>query len=225
MPDDPMSRMIAAPRALAARLGARLAAWAGPHRTALLTDHGIFRLFWSNLHRIDDDVWRANQPSPARLRKYRKMGIRTIVSLRGETTDPTFELERETCAALGLNFVVLRGRARRMAFREELLAILDLFDTAPRPVLFHCKSGADRTGLVAALYLLDRKGASVAEAQRQLHWRFLHLRHSNTGVLDFLLAAYAADHAATGIALRPWIETVYDREALEAAWLASRGAR
>ena len=32
-------------------------------------------------------------------------------------------------------------------------AILATLDHAPKPVLIHCKNGADRTGLVGALYL------------------------------------------------------------------------
>ena len=49
------------------------------------------------------------------------------------------------------------------------------------PVLVHCKSGADRAGLFAALFLILREGATVAEAREELSPRYGHFRHAKTG--------------------------------------------
>ena len=37
---------------------------------------------------------------------------------------------------------------------EQMDEIIKLIEQAPKPILIHCESGADRTGLVSALYRL-----------------------------------------------------------------------
>ena len=88
----------------------------------------------------------------------------------------------------------------------------------------HCKSGADRAGFAAALYLMLQRGMSAEEAQGQLSWRYLHLRGAATGVLHFLLERYAAENAAAPIGFREWVETRYDPEALMAEYRSGAAA-
>ncbi len=88
----------------------------------------------------------------------------------------------------------------------------------------HCKSGADRAGFAAALYLLLQRDQPAAVAQEQLSWRYLHLRGAATGVLHFLLERYAADTAATPMAFRDWVATRYDPEALMAEYRSGGAA-
>ena len=100
---------------------------------------------------------------------------------------------------------------------HELLKLFETFRTIERPFLMHCKSGADRAGLAAALYMLAH-GASPAEARRQLSWRFLHLRHSSTGILDHVLDIYEARLAQGPIGIEDWVRDEYDRDAATAGW-------
>jgi protein tyrosine/serine phosphatase len=88
----------------------------------------------------------------------------------------------------------------------------------------HCKSGADRAGFAAALYLLLQRGATAEEARRQLSWRYLHLRGAATGVLHFMLERYQQDSAAEPMSFRTWVERRYDPAALMAAYKSSRGS-
>jgi protein tyrosine/serine phosphatase len=81
--------------------------------------------------------------------------------------------------------------------------------------VLHCKSGADRAGFVAALYLIVHEGKPVAEALRQLSVRFGHFRFSKTGILDAFFDRYRAEGEAKGIPFLAWVETIYDPEALE----------
>jgi protein tyrosine/serine phosphatase len=80
----------------------------------------------------------------------------------------------------------------------------------------HCKSGADRAGLFAALILLHREGATVAEARRQLSLRFGHVRLARTGILDAFLEAYEEQGERNGLSLRQWTEQRYDPSELAA---------
>jgi protein tyrosine phosphatase (PTP) superfamily phosphohydrolase (DUF442 family) len=188
-----------------------------------LVDHGILRTLWPNLHRVAPGVWRANQPSPARLAQFRARGIRAILNLRGSKGLSHFQLEREACARLGLTLVNVPLSAAPPAARETLLALHEVFLTIPKPFVMHCKSGADRTGIAAALYLLTVADAPLAEAARQLHWRFLHLPRGEAGVLDHMLATYGRARAESGIGALDWIRTAYDPAAIVRDYYGRKG--
>lgn len=180
-----------------------------------LVDHGILRTFWTNLFQIAPGVWRSNQPSPGRLDVYRKMGIRTVLNLRGETSRSPYLFEADACRALGLKLVNHKLSARKLVGKAELLSLLDTFETIEKPFVMHCKSGADRAGLASALYLLHIEGAPIKEARKQLSFKYIHLSHTQTGVLDHLLDAYAKDTRDAPTPIRDWIETRYSRKRLE----------
>lgn len=186
-----------------------------------LFDHAFLRGLWTNLSEISPGVWRSNQPSPRRIKRYKRMGIKTILSLRGHPAHPMsfMLLEQQRCAELGIELVVANLNARSVAPKENYLKVLDLLDTLKPPFLFHCKSGADRAGLASALYLLHVKGMSLNEARKQLCLRYMHLKCTKTGILDHLLTCYESDIKAHGpIAIRDWFETHYDRDKIAASF-------
>ena len=188
----------------------------------LFLDHGALRLFWTNMAQVAPGVWRSNHPLPGRLPRLRRMGIRTILSLRGALTSPNYLLEKEGCDALGIGLHSVSLAARRAPARAELLALVALFRTLPRPFLMHCKSGADRAGLASAIYLIAIEGKPVAEARKQFSPRFLHFRRSATGILDHVLDLYDARLARGPITIERWIAEEYDPGTATASFAALR---
>lgn len=190
------------------------------------SDHGILRALWSNFHRVAPGVYRGNQPAPRRLAAWKARGIRTVLNLRGGRPSEAYWLyEHHAAARLGLKVVDLRLKARRLPTPEKLDQIERAFRAAERPLVMHCKSGADRSGFAAALWLLMIEGRPVSEARAQLHWRYLHFRNGPTGILDQFLDAYETAHAATGQPFMDWVHDGYDPEAITAdfaAWLKGR---
>ncbi len=184
----------------------------------LVFDHGLLRKAWRNEHEIEAGVWRSNQPDPAAIRRLAAQGFKAVLNLRGETEWGSYLLEREACRAAGIELVDFKLTSRQLPSREEILALDALFERLPRPFLMHCKSGADRAGFAAALYLMLRRDLPASEAQRQLSWRYLHLRGAATGVLHFLLDRYAADTAEEPMSFRAWVATRYDADALMRAY-------
>ena len=174
-------------------------------------DHGILRGRWTNLEEISKGVWRSNQPNPAQIAHYAKTGVKTILSLRGAGNSSHYLLEKEACAAHGIELLGLGLSAKKAAPKELYLALLDLFETMERPFLFHCKSGADRTGLAAAFYLLHMENALPSVARKQLSLKYVHIRWLKSGILDHILEVYRADIKQSGpIPLRHWLEHNYD---------------
>jgi len=188
-----------------------------------LLDHGIFRWLWTNQHQVAQGVWRSNQPSQRRLRAYKKKGIDTVLNLRGDNGYSPYLYEKEACDALGMTLVNLTLSARTLATRALLLELLDHFETLERPFVMHCKSGADRAGLAAALYLLHVENAPISLAKKQLSVRFIHFQSFQTGILDHMLNAYERDNEFNPMPIRTWIETRYDNKRLTADFNAKRG--
>lgn len=185
----------------------------------MVKDHGVLRLRWHNLHQIDADMWRSNQPTPARLKQAKALGIKTIINLRGPRNDGGWRLEAEACSALGLNLVDFTARSRAAPDKKMLHDTKELFESIEGPALLHCKSGADRAGIMSALYLLMHKGRPAAEALEQLSFKYLHVRQAKTGLLDTFIEAYLP-YEAQGMGFFDWIDTIYDPEALQANFMA-----
>nr|WP_246413689.1 tyrosine-protein phosphatase [Rubricella aquisinus] len=131
-------------------------------------------------------------------------------------------LEVEACDAHGLTFIIYRLYSRDLPPRDELLGFIDLIKSVETPVLYHCKSGADRAGLAAALHMHFVEGQEVEAARAQLSFKYLHLRHAKTGVLDAFFDAYLTARGDSDLDLRTWIETAYDPQAIKAEFLSSR---
>jgi protein tyrosine/serine phosphatase len=192
----------------------RARAWAN----MLLNDHGLFRLVYLNRHRVGSGrLWRSAQPAPHQIDRLARAGIRTIVSLRGDPEYGSAPLERERCRDLGLDFRSITLRSRAAPERETLLDLKRIFETIRYPALIHCKSGADRAGLAAALYLVFQEGVAPAQAMRQLSLRYGHVRQAKTGILDRFFDAYLADAARDPVPFEDWIRHRYDPVALAAS--------
>jgi protein tyrosine/serine phosphatase len=188
-------------------------------------DHAILRAVWTNFFEIAPGVYRSNQPTHARFRRYRDMGIRTVINLRGAEVYAHYFFEKESCEALGLTLIDAKLRARRAVPAEWILAVIKAMREAPRPMLFHCKSGADRAGFAAAVYLMVFEGVPVAEARRQLGLKYVHLKFTRTGVQGYILDVYEARLARGPIAFEDWILQEYDHKVIQAAFDAGRPAR
>ena len=170
--------------------GGRARAWID----SLLIDHGLLRLVWSNWGTVAPGrLYRCNHPTPGRLaRAARRFGLRSLINLRGATGNGSDALSRERAARLGLRFIDVPISSGQPPARAQVLALAAALRSAPAPVLLHCKSGADRAGFAAAVFIL-MEGGSVAAALHQLSWRFGHLRRSRAGVLDAFVLRYARD--------------------------------
>lgn len=189
---------------------------------AQLNDVGFLRHWWKNFGEVAPEVYRSNHPGRRRLAGYADMGIKAVLNLRGTLDRAPQRLEAAACAEFGMEFHSLGFSARQAPRREALQELFHKFDTLPRPFLMHCKSGADRAGLASVLYLLDQEGADMATARGELSFKYLHIKHSETGILDFFLDAYAARHAETQVSVRDWVAEEYDRDNMIARYEASK---
>lgn len=184
----------------------------------LFVDHGIFRLVYVNQHRLGARAWRSAQPAPHNIRALAHRGVRTIINLRGPRVCGSYWLERKACERYGINLVDFQIRSRAAPTREELHKAKELFAKIEYPMLLHCKSGADRAGLMSVLYRFLVEGVPLEQAKQELSWRYGHIRQADTGILDAFFEQYLADNARRPMPFFEWVETVYDPEALRASF-------
>lgn len=197
-------------------------------REFLFGDHAIIRMAFDNSHEIAPGVWRTYQPSPAKLENWAKRGVRTVVNLRGPKPSAALFLEEEACARLGLRLENFRVYSREAPSIEVLRGARDLFARIEYPALFHCKSGADRVGVFAALYLFFTGRAPLDEALGQLSLLYGHVKQGKTGVIDAAFDLYLAHARANKISLSDvdafmrWAESdAYDPAAIKRDFMGS----
>jgi protein tyrosine/serine phosphatase len=189
----------------------RFRAW----MSMIFVDHGIFRLFYLNQHSVDGRLYRAAQPWPHQIARFAALGGKSLVYLRGGREHGSWPLEKEAAEHHGLVLTEFLARSREAPSKDMLLSSPAFFDTLAYPALIHCKSGADRAGFVAALYVLVHLKRPASEALEQLHAKYGHFHWSRTGILDLFFERYRDTGEARGIPFLEWIEKHYDPEALQ----------
>lgn len=190
----------------------------------IFIDHGIFRMAYGNRHRLSGDAWRSAQPSPSDIRRLARRGVKTIVNLRGTRDCGSYRLEIEACRKHGIRLVNFTVKSRQAPRRHTFHDAKALFDSIEYPMLLHCKSGADRAGLMSVLYMILRENVPVEEAKRQLSLRFGHIRQADTGVLDMVFDSYLAHNSRDPIAFLDWVDQHYDDKAISRSFKASSWA-
>ena len=191
------------------------------HLDFLVKDFAFFRVPYPNAHWIGRDLARSSQPWPFQLRRWRDQGIKTVINLRGQEDGSHDLLERDACRRLGLTLVDFKLWSRGAPTREMIEGAKHLFETVQYPVLVHCKSGADRAGLMAVLYRHFQLGEPVRQALSELSWARGHAKAGMTGVLDYFFERYLADGEPAGLSLLQWVRRPdYDNEAINRGFKA-----
>lgn len=193
-----------------------------------LVDHGFLRVLYANRFQLPGPLYRSNQPSEQQIRRYKQMlGLKTIVNLRGyNPTQGRYQLEAKACEEAGITLINTRVHSRGLPSAEQINELKALIEDIETPALAHCKSGADRAGIFAVLYCHFRLGQPIEQAKEQLHWTYGHFRSAKTGILDHFFESYLtfkAEHQAAHPDQEPpdfltWVNTKYDREAMECSF-------
>lgn len=119
----------------------------------------FYFLVYANFHKVDDNLYRS-----AQLRSFNmpyfigKHKIRSIINLRGGYAKgkvPDSWYVDEVAFAKEHNITHIDyGIGDRMPITlQQMDEMVALMKKLPKPLLIHCKAGADRTSLASALYL------------------------------------------------------------------------
>lgn len=115
-----------------------------------------------NLYRVSDRLLRGAQPDEHGFDLLRRLGVRTVINVR-----PGRE-EGELCLRNGLRYVEIPMRAWSFDERD-VVRFLEIASSADHaPVFVHCRRGADRTGMLVAVYRVVIEGWTKEAALEEM---------------------------------------------------------
>lgn len=143
----------------------------------LLVSAGLFAIFWSpysfsqkiesipngktahfeNLYKINDSMYRGEQPSSAGVKSLQQLGVKSVLSLRSFASD--------RLKVKNSDVKRYQERVNTWVMSEgELIEALELLMKSEKPVYIHCKHGSDRTGTIVAAYRIVFENWSKEDA-------------------------------------------------------------
>lgn len=153
----------------------------------------LYLLAGSNCHTVlPGRVYRCAQPTGEQLASLiQRYGIRTVINLRGCCpTFPWYQEEAQVTHRYHVSQEDFSLSAARLPSIDDLRRLLEVLDTCEYPILIHCRQGADRTGVAAAMFELLQPGSSLEDGRQQLSLRYGHFRIGKTANLDRFLDLY-----------------------------------
>ena len=123
-----------------------------------------------NAGKISSVLYRGAQPSEQGLSELKKLGIATIVDLRGEDREK-IRWERKHAESLGMRFVNIPVSGWSPPTNEQVFQFLSLFrSNSPQKTFVHCRFGDDRTGVFVATYRMAFKKWTANQAMNEMYY-------------------------------------------------------
>jgi len=111
-----------------------------------------------NLRRVSDDFYGGGQPTAEGFRQLKAMGVKTVINLR------FFHNDRDKIAGMDLAYEEIPMNAWHAEDEDAVRFLKLLADRNRAPFFVHCRDGADRTGLLGAVYRIVIQGWTKDEA-------------------------------------------------------------
>ena len=163
-------------------------------RATTITIQGV-----PNAGSVTSTLFRGAQPNNLAFTSLQKLGMNILVDFRGEGGEVS--AEKKSVEALGMKFVSLPWNGGAIPSRDELLTFFTLLrDNPDQKVFIHCQYGADRTGVMIALYRIAVDHWTPEQAiseMKEFHYHSFMLPHLAKYVRAFP-AALASDPSLAG---------------------------
>jgi protein tyrosine/serine phosphatase len=140
-----------------------------------------------NFHVITpSEAYRSAQLDDGQLTDYAKRyNIKSVLNLRGQHSGESwYDDEIAMSRRLDLAHYDVGLSSDHELTPAEVGQLMDIFRTAPRPILIHCQAGADRSGLVAAMWKVAVDKEPKAEAGKQLSIKYGHMPFGENQAMD-----------------------------------------
>lgn len=140
-----------------------------------------------NLGRVTVNLYRGGQPEKEGYAELKKLGIEVVVNFR--ETDQAHKDERSNLEALGMKYVEIPWRGFDNPDNKQVAQFLQLLrDSSGKKVFFHCRRGAERTGVMGAAYRIAFERWTPEQAlteMEQFKFRGFWFRHLKKYVRSF----------------------------------------
>ena len=156
---------------------------------------------------VEGQVYRCNQPTGDDIRRWHtQYGLRSVLNLRGdEKRNWRVQSEQAAAKELGIQYLSVQLASTSEMTSDDLRRTIEALETAPRPLLIHCRLGADRTGVVSMMAAMAFDGQTYRQASRQVTPLYFHFDYDPTHV-GGLLDAYEAYCRQMGLDTDGWAQ-------------------
>ncbi|WP_172279442.1 tyrosine-protein phosphatase [Chryseobacterium sp. LAM-KRS1] len=134
---------------------------------------------FDNLYKVNNDVYRSEQPDNAGFNFLEQKHIASILNLREGHTDHV----GGTNYAGNLYNVPMNASS---VSDVEIIKALRIIKTAPKPIDVHCAHGSDRTGVTMAMYRIIFQNWSKEDATEEMTEGGYHFHSQYTNLIDYI---------------------------------------
>ena len=116
-----------------------------------------------NFYQVSPQIFRGGQPAEKGIAELARLGIRTVIDLRGG--DGPAVKEKALVEKAGMRFIAVDLSNWLRPKTSEIDSIVRMLEAADsQPVFVHCRRGSDRTGTVIAVYRMLHDGWNADQA-------------------------------------------------------------
>ena len=152
-------------------------------------------LLYGNFHKIDKDFYRSAQLFSFNMPYYfEKHKIKSILNLRGDSRKQWYKDELRISKEYNITHYDFGIGDRKITPMEDMHKMIKIMKEAPKPLLIHCKAGADRTSLATALYLYAIKNDKDAAREISIIYGHFPWLGSKTGAMDRSFEKYQKEN-------------------------------
>ena len=117
------------------------------------------------------------------------------MNLRGKKPDSEwYREELRVSAANRIKHYDITLSATKEPTENDVKQLMEIFKKAQQPILIHCQGGADRSGLVAAMWKVIIDQESKSEAEKQLSIFYGHIPLGGTYAMDKFFKKWQPSH-------------------------------
>ena len=135
-----------------------------------------------NFYQLNDSIYRCEQPDKKAFKELEKLGFKSDLNLRQNHSDND-ELKKRDIESY-------RVKIESADIEEkDIIKALRIIVQAPKPLVVHCKHGADRTGIVIAMYRIVICNWSKKQAIAELKNGGYHFQTKYKNIIQFIQQA------------------------------------
>lgn len=115
-----------------------------------------------NFYKVSSILYRGAQPSRKGMQNLYNMGIKAVINLR------TMHSDKYLIEGLPIKYYEIPIFVGQITEKQILSFLKIVLDPSNHPVFVHCKHGADRTGVMIAIYRVVVQGWTKEEAVKEM---------------------------------------------------------
>jgi len=120
-----------------------------------------------NMGRVTETLYRGGKPRGQGYDQLQEMKIDIVVDLN--TSSKNVEREKTETESRGMRYVSLPWSPRSLPADNQVAEFLRLIrENPPKKIFVHCKRGADRTGVIVAIFRIARQGWTPEQALAEM---------------------------------------------------------